>query len=112
MNNQFEAIDVPSTEPAPNTSIGYGPNTGYFKVTQFNGNAAAYDAWKTRMEIQIKLLGLTQQVDNSTLIDDIKGFDALDEKLYDLMVCSVSDSVLGTLKSCGKSGSSTHKGYS
>ena len=57
------------------------------------------------MQIQIKVLGLTQLMDNSVLIDDIKGFEKLDEKFYDLMVCSVSDSVLGTLKSCGKSGS-------
>ena len=54
-------------EMLPN-SIGYGPNTGLFKVTQFNGNAAAYDAWKTRMEIQIKVLGLTMLTDNSLLI--------------------------------------------
>ena len=57
------------------------------------------------MEIQIKVLGLTKLSDNSSLIEDIKDFDELDEKFYDLMVCSVSDSVLGTLKSCGKSGS-------
>ena len=105
MSEQFKAIVDPSTEQAPYTSIGYGPNAGYFKVTQFNGNATTYDAWKTRMEIQIKLLGLTQLVDNSTLNDEIKGFAELDEKLYDLMVSSVTDSVLGTLKSCGKSGS-------
>jgi hypothetical protein len=76
-----------------------------FKLTQFNGNAATYDPWKTRMEIQIKVLGLTKLIDNSDLILDIKDFDKLDEKLYDLMVCAVSDGVLGTLKSCGKSGS-------
>lgn len=101
MNENLKSIE-PTELP---TSIGYGPNTGLFKVTQFNGNAAAYDAWKTRMEIQIKVLGLTMLTDNSLLIDDIKDFDVLDEKFYDLMVCSVSDSVLGTLKSCGKSGS-------
>ena len=81
----------------PNTaipfSIGYGPNPGLFKVTQFNGNAATYDPWKTRMEIQSKVLGLTQLVDISVLIDDINGFEKLDEKFYDLMVFSVSDSV-------------------
>jgi hypothetical protein len=76
-----------------------------FKVTQFNGNPAAHDAWKTRMEIQLKVLGLTKLIDNSCLISEIKGGDDLDEKLYDLMVCSVPDSVLGTLKGCGKSGS-------
>ena len=102
MNTDLKNLD-PST--AIPTSIGYGPNAGLFKVTQFNGNAATYDPWKTRMEIQIKVLGLTKLVDNSALIDDIKGFEELDEKFYDLMVCSVSDSVLGTLKSCGKSGS-------
>jgi hypothetical protein len=57
------------------TSIGYGPNTGMFKLTQFNGNAATYDPWKTRMEIQV--LGLTKRIDNSALISDIKGFDEL-----------------------------------
>jgi hypothetical protein len=57
------------------------------------------------MEIQIKNLGLKELSENSCLIEEIKGFDELDEKFYDLMVCSVSDSVLGTLKSCGKSGS-------
>ena len=67
MTEQFKAIVDPSTEQAPTTSIGYGPNAGYFKVTQFNGNAATHDAWKTRMEIQIKLLGLSKLVDNSTL---------------------------------------------
>lgn len=101
MNENLKSIE-PTGLP---TSIGYGPNTGLFKVTQFNGNAAAYDAWKTRMEIQIKVLGLTLLTDNSQLIEDIKDFETLDEKFYDLMVCSVSDSVLGTLKSCGKSGS-------
>jgi len=65
------------------------------KISPFDGNQAGYDPWKIRMEIQIKELGLMKLVDNSELTSDIKGFDQLDEKLYGLIVCSVSDSVLG-----------------
>ena len=53
------------------------------------------------MEIHLKSLGLIKLVDSSVLHSSIENFEELDEKFYD----SVSDSVLGTLKSCGKSGS-------
>jgi len=95
-----------NTEKQPELPIGYGPNVlqtlkaSGLTLSQFNGEASKYDAWKTRMEILIKSLGLTGLIENKEMVDYSEG-ELLDEKLYELMVCSVSDSVLG---SCGKSG--------
>ena len=49
MNENLKSIE-PTGLP---TSIGYGPNTGLFKVTQFNGNAAAYDTWEHCIDLYI-----------------------------------------------------------
>jgi hypothetical protein len=95
-----------SNPDAKSIPIGYGPSNGLFKITPFNGTAVSYDAWKTRMEIQVKALGMEELIKGEKLATDIKGYEELDEKFYELIVCSVTDSVLGALKSCGKSGSS------
>ena len=113
-NNSTLPPSSPTSEPVP-TSTGYGPNKSYnflqlFKksgvsVDPFKGDTTSFDNWKTRMEIVFESLELSKLVAASEAeLTGLTDREVLDRRLHDVLVLSVSDTVLSLLKDCQKSG--------
>ena len=105
-----------SAPQVPKVSTGYEPNKTYnflqlFKksgvsIDPFKGDTTSFDNWKTRMEIMFESLELSDLIATpESELNSFENFSVLDRRLHDVLVLSVSDTVLSLLKDCQKSGS-------
>lgn len=97
------------------SSLGYEPKSYNFlnqfkssgvSIPAFTGDSVHYDSWKTRMEVVLASMDLSDFVNikDEMEVKKLSDFVLLDRRLHDLIVLCVTDSVLATLKACGKSG--------